>query len=229
MRLNEQSQRRRALFDVLSSATEAGLIEGFGASLSAGHLPKGLKVGNAGKGDRRVILAKVAPWLESQTNPAVIGEMWAVLGLEGPLPKSSDAAVREIGKVMKDMDVGGDGSVSFELFARYINRTRSDADSALSSRPSVAGHFDGNIVHIDPYKVGDSSLVVIMQVKEIANIMEKDSAARVDPYIKLSFVCPKTEPRHGRQTKATTERGATDHLYYDPVGPLCMGPPLPVS
>jgi hypothetical protein len=229
VKLREQNQRRRALFDMLAEGTEEGLLADLAAGMPhlpgmdrgaplLGHLSHGLGKlgGNAALSERKVHLKKVVGFLKEQSSPQILAETWAVLGLEGPLPAASADAVREIGQVFASMhDVDGSGQVSFEFFTRFITRTRAATRDSALGRDSVGGGNMTSIVGVDARKVKPSSLVCIVQLKELKHCVDKDGR-HTDPYVKLSLVCPSTERDMGRQTKQTGEHGNTAHLVWDP-------------
>ena len=79
------------------------------------------------------------------------------------------------------------GSIPYELFTRYIDRTRvvNDDEAILAMRASRGGGgFSGNVVGLPVHVVKDSAKVLIVQVRELRDCRGPDGR-NVDPCVLL--------------------------------------------
>jgi hypothetical protein len=232
-----------------TAAEEGGLLGLLGAPQLhvLPHAPKGLKGFPHVHVEKQVVLAKAVPWLRTQEDVSVLCELWSVLGLRGPLPGDSDVALKAVNAKLVSMDVDGTGKLAFELWNRVLTRQRSVAldrsplvTSAASNRSGqrqggkggggggrggedAAAATSKSIVGINPKEVRDDARVLIVRLKELRDLMldPKHPEKGIDPYLKLSLVCGKTEARHGKQMKQSLPAGESVFLVYDP--PEYMG------
>ena len=98
VRLSQQNSRRRALFNALAEATEETNMLGL-------KVPSMNMLRAGGGGEKRMVVGKVVPWLEQQSDAKMIGELWSVMHLEGALPRSTEVALKTIGDKFDEIDV----------------------------------------------------------------------------------------------------------------------------
>jgi len=153
-----QTSRRREIFNELAVGT--------------GGVDSKLKKRNAGhESEVRFVLKRVLPWLKSQRDPQIIGELWAVLGFDVyPLPARTDDALERLNEFFAGLDHDSTGLVKFQHFNRQISRAQSyreDEEGDPFAGGAQAAMSRNTVVGVDVSSLLDSTRIVIVHIKEV--------------------------------------------------------------
>ena len=197
--MTNQNERRRRLFDVLFEGTKEGALanlaghiphipgtaDGVQAPLLTGFANLGEKFSGGNPGEHRINVRGLLHFLKQQNSPALLADIWVVVGLKGSLPAQTTEALRTISAAFTSMDHDGSGQVSFEQFSRYINRTSVGRPASKDSRAS-ASESSASVVKLGREQRGamkkGAYLVCIAQLIEMKHCLDK-SGRPADPCV----------------------------------------------
>lgn len=143
-------------------------------------------MGAKGKMDKKLNIDLVGPFLRSRKDATIIGEMWVVFRMPGPLPPKSFEAIGPLLAMLERMDVDRTGFLNYEAYSRTIQRSISNTShksdkmggggvdrGSLNTRVSETG-FSGSVVGMDPSSVKSEARILILRMKELNKLPPGD-------------------------------------------------------